>query len=58
MKTPNEKTVTVKMTRHELCDIILACTMLDRNGDHKWSALHDKLREQLDAHDAREAANA
>lgn len=44
----NQKTVTVKITRHELCDLCLACTVLaqDENRE-KWAALHDKLREIL-----------
>ena len=54
----NEKIVNVKITRHELCDLMLACTGLhyDENGNEmperkKWKVLHDKLRDQLNEWD-------
>ena len=53
----NAKTVTVKMQRIELCDVLLALTLVDceaRQADadnHKWSDLHDKLQSVLDAFD-------
>lgn len=53
----NSKTVTVKMARIDLCDLLIAtnsiANMLKAEGHtaHKWEALHDKLREQLDSFD-------
>lgn len=53
MKNRNERTVNVKISRFELCDVLLALTMLDDNYDYstRFKALHDKLREQLDEFD-------
>lgn len=52
--TPNERTVTLKLKRIEVCRLITACNAaMDCNGtfDEKtygiWEDLHDKLREQL-----------
>lgn len=57
-KTPlNEKTVTVKMKRHDLCELMLACTALDRATDKhttKWAKLHDQLKEILDDFDSKQ----
>lgn len=56
---PNQRTVNVKITRKELCDLIIACDMvgLDRQKHggfgEKWKALRDKLAEQRDAFDAK-----
>lgn len=48
----NELTINVKMKRIELCDLMLACTILvDRTGAEKWKKLHDELKQQLDAFD-------
>lgn len=50
----NQRIVTVKITRKELCNLMLACTCAKHNaGDDgaKWAALHDTLKEQLDAFD-------
>ena len=53
---PNEKTVTLKLKRIELCDLILACTSLKHSTDAtKWGSLRDKLKDILDAHDKKEA---
>ena len=46
MKTmPNQRTVTVKLTRHEVLDLMMMCAA---HGDdvEKWGKLYDKLREQ------------
>lgn len=64
MKTPrNLRTATVKMTRGQLCDLLIACTVSNANAKQnarergetvertKWSDLHDLLKEQLDALD-------
>ena len=57
MTSINEKTVTVKLKRIELCDLLLACTALDSTSDDnttKWSKLHDKLRDILDDFDSKQ----
>lgn len=58
MKTmPNQRTVNVKITRRELCDLILACNLIEQNSKMhggtgaKWKALHDKLAKQRDVFD-------
>lgn len=57
-KTPlNEKTVTVKMKRIDLCDLLIACTALDGGTDEnttKWAKLHDQLKEILDDFDSKQ----
>lgn len=57
-KTPlNEKTVTVKMKRIDLCNLMLACTVLDDATDEnttKWAKLHDQLKEILDDFDSKQ----
>ena len=59
----NSRTVTVKMTRIELCDLLIATTSiaqgLEAEGHtaNKWHTLHDKLREQLDAFDEKNGMN-
>lgn len=53
----NEKTVTVKMKRIDLCDLMLACTALDNATDEnttKWATLHDQLKEILDDFDSKQ----
>lgn len=57
-KTPlNAKTVTVKMKRSDLCDLMLACTAIDDATDEyttKWKKLHDQLKEILDDFDSKQ----
>lgn len=57
-RTPlNEKTVTVKMKRIDLCNLMLACTALDDATDEnttKWAKLHDQLKEILDDFDSKQ----
>lgn len=59
MKTLNQKTVTVKLRRSELCDLLIACAWVatDAGGDssNKWVKLHDILKEQLNDFDSKEA---
>lgn len=53
----NAKTVTVKIKRIELCDLLLACIALDNaTDDHttKWAKLHDRLKEILDDFDSKQ----
>lgn len=50
--THNERIVNVKVSRIELCDIMLALTMLSCESDvEKWDKLHEKLRKQLEHFD-------
>jgi hypothetical protein len=46
MQTLNQKTVTLKLKRIEVCDLMLACSALSEEGE-KWIALHDTLKEIL-----------
>lgn len=55
MKTPlNQKTVTLKLKRIEVCNLLIACTALS-DGEHRehWKELHDKLEEILNEFDER-----
>lgn len=50
--TYNQRTVNVKLERIEICDLLIACTMLEQETDaKKWGALHDKLMATLEAFD-------
>lgn len=53
MNTPlNLKTVTLKMKRIELCDLLVATTLLAQQSDaEKWHRLHDKLLTIIDEFD-------
>lgn len=55
-ETPlNQKTVTVKLRRIDLCDLMLACTAINEGDPEtkKWAELHDKLKEILSDFDAK-----
>lgn len=57
MKPYNSKIVTLKLTRHEVCDLILACGCLTRESPaEKWPKLHDKLSEMLHEFDEKHFA--
>ena len=49
MKTPhNEKTVTLKLRRIDVCDLLLATGLIANETDAtKWDLLHDKLKQIL-----------
>lgn len=50
----NEKKMTLKLRRIDVCDLLLACLAakeLANDGGEKWDALHQMLRDQLDAFD-------
>lgn len=59
MKTPNQKMMTIKLRRRDVCDLMTACAWAAvDNGvlsDSKWRDLHEVLREQLDEFDSKEA---
>ena len=56
-RTPlNEKIITIKLKRIELCDLILATTSLSHGENRtKWRILHDKLKEILDEFDEKQS---
>lgn len=57
MNTPlNQRTVTLKLKRIDVCNLMLATTALSEgeNREH-WRVLHDKLKEILDDFDAKNA---
>ncbi len=48
----NERTVTVRITRLELLDLMLACAVIAEETDAgKWMSLHGKLSEILNKFD-------
>lgn len=53
MKTPlNQKIVTLKLKRIDVCDLLLATTALSNDvGAEKWKLLHNKLEQVLDDFD-------
>lgn len=54
--TFNEKEVTAKLRRIDICDLMIACTVLDEQSDgNKWTKLHDKLESILAGFDEKEA---
>lgn len=51
----NQFETTIKITRGEMCDLLLACTNAEHSandGGQKWARLHDKIKEQLEELDA------
>lgn len=42
----------ITVTRSELCDLMLACTICGHGEPNKWTALHNKLANDLAAFDA------
>lgn len=52
MKTPNERIVTLKLTRHEVCNLLFStAASAHRSGAPHWRVLHDKIKQMLDEHD-------
>lgn len=50
--TYNQREMTLKLTRIEVCDLLLACTAVAQETEaKKWSELHDKLSQMLDKFD-------
>ena len=49
----NERTVNVKITRGELCELLLACSaaLITGEGEKKWAELHRKLLGILNEYD-------
>ena len=50
--TYNQRTINLKLTRSEVCDLLLACAEVACASDaHKWEELHDKILTILDDFD-------
>lgn len=49
----NDKIYTIKITRHELCDLLLATIAASEcsDGAKKWSELRETLKAQLEKQD-------
>lgn len=48
----NQRTITLKLTRIEVIDLMIACTAVSEASDaDKWNTLHDKLAEYVAALD-------
>lgn len=46
----NELEMHLKLTRIEVCDLLIACISAQQNandGGAKWNRLHDKIKSQL-----------
>ena len=53
---PNERIVTIKLKRGDLCNLILAATSLKHQPNaERWEVLRVKLNEILDDFDAKNA---
>ena len=52
MKTlPNFRTVTLKLTRHEVCRLLVLLSALPPDVSKEYPAIRLKMRAQIDAHD-------
>ena len=53
--TLNQMTVKANLKRIDICDLLIACNVVDEATDEnntKWAKLHDKLKAILDEFDA------
>lgn len=52
MKTFNEQTVTLKLKRIDVCNLLIATTSMKHstNSEH-WGILHDKLKDIINEYD-------
>ncbi len=59
MLSDNDKTVTIKLKRREVCRMMMACTIVSqiRDSSPEWTELHDKIQEQLYAFDQKNLQN-
>ena len=56
---PNAKTVTIKLSRGEVCKLLIGLNVLLENaveGSVTFAAIRSKVKAQLNEHDAKEAA--
>ena len=52
----NQRTITLKLQRIDVCDLLLACTAVETTSEaEKWRALHDKLEAILKDFDEKNA---
>ena len=59
MKNLNERIVNVRITRHQLCDLLIACdAVYEASGAEKWEHLHDELEQILNIFDEEVKHNA
>lgn len=58
----NKRTVNLKLTRSEVCALLLACTEVEYASDesdaYKWEALHDKIQAILNDFDEKNMTEA
>ena len=52
IKATNDKTVTLKVTRGEVCRLLVILTAA--GSGESWKLLHDKIKEQLREFDKKE----
>ena len=55
--TFNQMTVKANLKRIDICDLLIACRVVDEATDKdntKWAELHDKLKAILDEFDAKQ----
>lgn len=52
----NKHTRTLKLERGEVVDLMIMLTAVSDAGT-KWSVLHDKIKDQLDAQDNKDSGN-
>ncbi len=48
---PNQRTVTLKLTRHEVCRLLVLLASVPHEASKEYPAIRLKIRAQLDAHD-------
>lgn len=58
-KSYNERTITLKLERRDVCRLLIACTIVSqiRDSSPVWKELHDKIQEQLHAFDQKNLQN-
>ena len=50
--TYTQRTVTAKLQRIDICDLLIACTACEHETEaKKWGELHDKLKKILEDFD-------
>ena len=55
--SPNQRTVTIKLTRHEVCRLMRACEAVSvesEDNPDSWNDLNEKIKAQLDEHDKKQ----
>ena len=57
MIMPNDRTVTLKLSRRDVTKLLLAVSFCSAEEGGSWLKLHEELRQQLDSHDERWKTN-